>query len=382
MITTGVVGQQWRASVTPWGGLAARDGSPVIDWYVAADDRWHVPRDETAVRQSRVDGTPVVETRLRVPGGDVVQIVYSCADGGGLTVIEIANESSLPVAVAFDRRDVLTERPIVDVPIEGIELPPGSFVMPIGHRARIRVALAHASAHGGVLPALPTSSQVARGWVALAERASRFVLPEGESGDALARRVIAERCELALNGPADAGSDPALFVLGVGELVRLGEAPARAFVDATAAAVEVIAAEPRWEAGVALAAAMRLLSGAGEARAVRDVERIVSGRARSSVSDPSPEGLLVVPWLESQFAIGGKLFSHGIPSAWLGQSIEAHGIPTGTSSSISLAVRWHGARPAVLWEQAGGPVELTAPTASPTWSSREISGEVLWPAPG
>ena len=142
MISTGVVGQRWRASVTPWGGIEPWDGSPELDWFVAADDRWHVPRDEAAVRQTRVAGTPVTETRVRVPGGDVVQTIYSCADGGGMTVIEIANESSLPVAIAFNRRDVLTERPIVDVPIEGISLPAGAFVMPLGHRARIRVALA------------------------------------------------------------------------------------------------------------------------------------------------------------------------------------------------------------------------------------------------
>jgi hypothetical protein len=173
-----------------------------------------------------------------------------------------------------------------------------------------------------------------------------------------------------------------LFVLGVGELVRLGEVSPRAFVDAIAVAVEAIAAEARWDAGMALAAAMRLLSDAGETRAVRDVERIMSGREQTSATDPAPNGLLVVSWLECQFAIGGNLFPRGIPAAWLGQSIEAHGIPTGTSSSISLAVRWHGARPAVLWEQSGGPVELTAPVLAPTWSSREPSGEVLWPAPG
>src|SRR3954451_16661364 len=152
MITTGVVGQRWRASVTPWGALEAWDGSPVLDWYVADDDRWHVPRNEGAVRQARVDGTPVVETRLRVPGGDVVQTIYSCADVGGLTVIEVLNESSLPVAVAFDRRDVLTERPIADVPIEGIDLSPTSFVMPVGHRARTRIAVTHGAPGGGRLP--------------------------------------------------------------------------------------------------------------------------------------------------------------------------------------------------------------------------------------
>ncbi|HZB42412.1 MAG TPA: hypothetical protein VE487_15675, partial [Ilumatobacter sp.] len=116
-VTTGVVGRRWRASVTTWGAIEPWDGSPPLDWYVAADDRWHVPRHEPAVRQARVDGTPVTETRVRVPGGDVVQTVYSCADAGGVTVIEVVNESSLPVAIAFDRRNVLTERPITDVPI-------------------------------------------------------------------------------------------------------------------------------------------------------------------------------------------------------------------------------------------------------------------------
>jgi hypothetical protein len=377
MITTGVVGQRWRASVTPWGGVEPWDGSPMLDWYVAADDRWHVPRNEAAVRQARVDGTPVVETRLRVPGGDVVQTVYSCADAGGLTVVEIANESPMPVAVAFDRRDLLTERPIADVPIEGIELPAGSFVMPIAHRARTRVALAHANSNGGALPAVPGAERVARGWMALAARAGRFELPEGESGEALARRVVTERCELALNGPGDAHQAGALFVLAVAELVRLGELPAGTLVDEVAAAVEAIAGEITWQTAVALDAAARVLAVAGETRAVRDVELIGAARPQASPPDPAPEGLFVVPWLEAQFAVGGALFPRGIPPAWLGRSIEAHGIPTAAGSAVSLAVRWHGARPAVLWEQHGPPVLLTAPG----WSSREPAGEALWPAP-
>src|SRR4051794_40517056 len=247
MITTGVVGQRWRASVTPGGSVEPWDGSPVLEWYVAADDRWHVPRDETAVRQARVDGTPVVETRLRVPGGDVVQTIYSCADAGGLTVIEIANQSSLPIAVAFDRRDVLTDRPILDVPIEGIDLPATSFVMPVGHRASTRIAIRHGGAGGGALPGVPAASQVARGWEALAARAGGFVLPEGANGDALARQVLAERCELALNGPVDVADDAALFVLGAGELVRLGEAAAGGFVEDVARACEVTAGDVAWE---------------------------------------------------------------------------------------------------------------------------------------
>jgi hypothetical protein len=89
--------------------------------------------------------------------------------------------------------------------------------------------------------------------------------------------------------------------------------------------------------------------------------------------------VFAVPWLESQFADGAALFPGGLPAAWLGESIEAHGLPTG-ASSVSLAVRWHGARPAVLWEQSGEPVRLTSPVLAPEWASIESSGETLWPA--
>ena len=66
----------------------------------------------------------------------------------------------LPVAIAFDRPDLLTERPIGDVPIEGIDLPAGSFVMPVGHRARIRVGVAHEGLGSCALPkALPAVAQ-------------------------------------------------------------------------------------------------------------------------------------------------------------------------------------------------------------------------------
>src|SRR5262245_27376698 len=104
MITTGVVGRSWRASITPWGAVEPWDGSPPLDWWIAADDRWHVPSQEPAVRQQRLDGTAVVETRVRIPRGDAVHRVYSVGDAGGLTIVEVENESPLPIAVAFSRR--------------------------------------------------------------------------------------------------------------------------------------------------------------------------------------------------------------------------------------------------------------------------------------
>ncbi|MGA1051670.1 MAG: hypothetical protein ACO3WU_05175 [Ilumatobacteraceae bacterium] len=378
MITTGVTGSQWRASITPWGGLVPWEGPP-LDWYVAADDRWHVPAHEPAVRQVRLDGTPVTETRVRVPHGDVVQRIYSVAEG--CTIVEVENESTLPVAIAFDRRDVLTERPIASVPIEGIELPESSFVLPLGHRATLRIGIPHRASAGGRLPdGLPTARSVVRGWTLLTDRAGRFVLPEGGHGASLAERVVSERCEIALGSLPTAADDPAGFCVALGELVRMGEPPSQwlpELVDAVAA----VGPEPGWRAGVALDAADRVLAAAGEQRARRDLSRIGSKRARSLPPPEPPDDRFVIPWIERSLVDGGALFPYGLPAGWAGAPVEAHGLPTVGRSTVSFAVRWHGARPAVLWEQAGDPVALTSPVLAPDWSSDEPRGETLWPVP-
>jgi hypothetical protein len=335
------------------------------------------------VRQRRIDGTAVVETRVRVPNGDVVQTVYSVADAGGLTVVELFNDSTLPVAIGFDRRDVLTERPIADVPVRGIELPPEAFVMPLGHRATVRIALAHtAGAGAGTLPAsIPTATRTVRGWLALTERASRLVLPDGEPGATTAQRVTAARCELALGSVPHAGDDPAGLAVGLGELVRMGEPPGP-WVAELAGAVERLARVDGWDAEVGLVAASRTLAAAGESRAVSDVERIIANRRPTLPPDREPEGVLVVPWLE-RFVCSpaGELFPTGFPEHWLGQSVEAYRLPSGRRSAVSVAVRWHAARPALLWEQHGDGRELTAPVVAPGWRSQEIKAETLWPAP-
>lgn len=380
MITTGVTGSRWRASISPWGALTPWDGQP-LNWFVAADDRWHVPSEEVAVRQRRIEGTPVTETRVRVPNGDVVQRVYSVVDGGGITVIEVENESTLPVAIAFDRRDVLTERPIVDIPIEGIDLPPTACVLPLGHRATTRIGVPHRAPGDGRLPAgLPTASQVVRGWTVLVGRASRFVLPDGERGSALVETITAERCELALGAVPHAGDDPVAYCLALGELIRMGERPEHwlpELVHAVAAAGPV----PGWDADVALAAADRVLAAAGEPRARRDLARITERRAPSPLPDGVPAGLRAVAWLERLMATGGELLPTGLPSAWLGQPIEVYGVPTLAASTVSFAIRWHGARPAVLWEQSGDPVELSCPVLAPDWHATSPAGEALWPEP-
>ena len=47
------------------------------------------------------------------------------------------------------------------------------------------------------------------------------------------------------------------------------------------------------------------------------------------------------------------LMPRSFPRAWLGVDFEAHGLAIGLASTLSFAIRWHGGRPAVLWEGAG-----------------------------
>src|SRR5215203_1873275 len=218
MTTIGVLGGVWRGSVTPSGAIEQWDGRGTLEWYVAADDRWHVPADETTVRQTRVEGTPVVETRVRVPHGDVVHRAFSVADHRGITLVEIVNDSPMPVAVAFAGCPVMSVRPAADVPIEGIDLPSGSTLFPLGHHATITVGLAHSRGVGGALPGrLPTASHVSKGWSATCDRASRLDLPDQSLGTAVTRA----RCELALTGPPRLADDPVGFLLSVHQLVRM-----------------------------------------------------------------------------------------------------------------------------------------------------------------
>jgi len=96
----------WEAIVDPRGLVTPWFDGWSLDWWVGADDRWHLPSREVNVRQRLVADAPVVETAMRVPGGDVVERVYavrrSSTEGGGeLVVAEIENATKLPVALAL-----------------------------------------------------------------------------------------------------------------------------------------------------------------------------------------------------------------------------------------------------------------------------------------
>jgi hypothetical protein len=393
--TIGVTGRPWRMSVAPWGAVtpwaAPVDGRPAsLEWHVAADDRWHVPATEPTLRQQRIDGTPVVETRLRVPDGDVVQRVWAVADRGGLTVIEFENESPLPVAVAVSGLPVVTERPPSGVPARGIDLPADAVVLPVGHRSTVRVALPDGDPPPRTaLAHLPPAATVVRGWTAVVERASRLGLPD----PALVRAVVAARCDLWLDGPVDPASDPAGHVLDVAELVRMGDEAGR-WLPHLVEPVASMARRPGVDVDAALVALERLARAAGDDRAARDAARIVRTRRRRGLASAERDEPLsfaelrrgghagrFVRRVERLLVADGEILRAGVPSAWLGTDFEVHGVPTGPDSTLSYAVRWHGPRPAILWEQQGETIPLSAPVMAPGWSSPDRRGEALWPAP-
>jgi len=383
----GVVGGDWRGRVTAWGAIVPADGSPVLDWWVAADDRWHTPAEEPTCRQHRVGGTPVVETALRVPGGDAVQRVYAVGHGGGLTIVEIENASPSPFAVAVSRADILTARPPVALPISGVDAPPGSVSLPVAHRSTIRLALAHDGRGPGRLPdGLPTPAEVVRGWTTQTSSSTRLQLPVVGTSP-LAEVLTARRADLLLERP-EVRDDPEAFLVGRGQRSRLGPAALvdDLDLDLVAAHAERLARRSRrpsplrWTVDAALIAAEEVLIRSGERRAARDLRRV---RARLPLSEPTPvdppADVFALPWAERRVALDRldllDLFPAPFPDDWLGQGVEAFGLPV-AGGELGVALRWHGERPALLWD-TDVELPLRCSGLDPDWSTTSRSGEAL-----
>ena len=146
---------------------------------------------------------------------------------------------------------------------------------------------------------------------------------------------------------------------------------------------------------MALESCERLALSADDNRAASDIARLRLRRARDERRGTDTEARRIsfsdvrqgasvgrfVSGVERQICDKGELLPSGIPSRWLGDNFEVHGIPTGPRSSVSFAVRWHGERPAALWEQQGDVRRLSAPSIDSEWSTDDRSGEVLWAAP-
>ena len=396
----------WNAIVNERGSVRLNDGSQVLDWHIAADDRWHDPSTEPSVRQTRRAGVPVVETRLRIPGGDAIQRVYAVADAGGLVVIEITNESTLPIAVAFTRPDLISSRTPSPRGAQGIELPIGSVVFPVAHGSTLRVALRapNNDVANVDVERLPSFEQLQKGWLKSVEQAGYVIVPEGAVAPLVARlrsdALILSGHEIedwVTGAGGDCANDPVAYILTLQELLRMGEKltgdSAQIRVDHAARlaqSVETLLKENKkssilpWDVERALFAAQFVFSRMGENRAADDVSA-AQLRMSSAAEPPNvmPADIRAIAWVEEKMVAvqrdgSVQVFGRGIPRLWLGANLECHRVAAGPLHTVSFGIRWHGEKPALLWEVSGpAGVKLDAGICDPTWSTVESTGETL-----
>ncbi|MDH3296641.1 MAG: hypothetical protein OER95_20155, partial [Acidimicrobiia bacterium] len=105
------------------------------------------------------------------------------------------------------------------------------------------------------------------------------------------------------------------------------------------------------------------------------------------VGDPRPDSLMEAArfWRAAR----GRLFRErldideptiellpGFATSWRGGSVDVHEAAT-LYGRLSFAIRWHGARPALLWDQGDGRTTLICPALDPVWRSGDGRGETL-----
>jgi len=210
--TIGSLDSAERAAVDPAGCVTAAGRTWSLDWWIGAEDRWHLPSREVAVRQSLVGGSPVVETRLRVPSGDAVHRAYGARarDGRETIVVEIENVSKVPFAVA------LAVRPFVQASGDDVGVGEVRSVALDGPRLAIdgETALVLPRSPGRVALGTAQSGDVADvvlGGGAEPVRAAEVTCPDGLAHGALLfplAHTAVLRVVLPL-GPVGAALDPA-----------------------------------------------------------------------------------------------------------------------------------------------------------------------------
>jgi hypothetical protein len=392
----GTIASGVTAEVDERGSVAPVRARWKLGWWIGAEDRWHRAENEIAVRQRLVEDTPVVETAMRVPGGDIVQRVYGVRSGDDdAVVVSFENQSAVPVALVIVLDDVrklsvegsvvqIEKRPtiwfekepvrfawgrtveaVADVvtagdagpALESVKRGAAAFVLPLAHRTTASLIIGTAAPQS-----LPAVEQVVRGWKAQSDRGMRLVLPDDE----MQSTIDAGRRTALLT------QDDALVLARYGytdEAVAIAE---RTAPDVAARADRI--ARSRKRDATALRDAAAVLTLAGEHQAAEVARRAAASSPAGTEGTDRAELLDLRDRLVCETADGIAVYPH-VPDEWLGQGIEVHDAPT-DHGLVSWAVRWHGDRPALLWDAPVG-VRVTAPGLDPTWSSDKGKGDAL-----
>jgi hypothetical protein len=312
--------------------------------------------------------------------------------------MEISNESTLPIAVAFTRSDILSSRQPSPLGPQGIDLPTGSVVFPVAHGSTLRVALASSRATGGNvnLEQLPSGEQLQRGWLNSVERAGYAIVAD-KSLSPLINRLRSDALVLSGYHESEWGSelvgedatDDVAFLLTLHELVRMGE-KVNHHLERVVDIVEALlrknkkSAAIEWDVERALFAAQCIFWAVGEHRAAGDVLASQQRLAlASALPNAAPKDIRVIAWLDEQLVSprregGASVLRYGVPRMWLGVNMECHRVAASPEHTVSYGMRWHGEKPAVLWETSGPfGLRLDAGATDESWHSVEATGDAL-----
>lgn len=394
----GALGRPRTAQLDAVGGVALDGVGWVLRWWVGADDRWRDPESEVSVRQRRLRGAPIADTRVRIPGGDAVQVVSATRDA---VFVEVRNESPAPFVAAFDvgpaqkgavRSIALDEATVRIDDLVAIELPrpplrwttgrdlgdrwdsvtggrsrAGRFppvveragdagatlLFPVAHRAAVTLALPLETRRSGEQGsrARPDLDVIARGWRSQLDAGVRVELPD----PAWQELADAARATLLLT------TSPA----------RRPEPDAVAALEEWGHDREAIACWGTLGWRGRRRARRRQQFGRGELEGLRERASAVGTWSEG----PAPFLLALRTILARDAGRGAVEILAELPEAWRGGPLAVRDAPT-RAGRVSYAVRWHGARPAVLWECDPG-IELRAPGLDPSWSTGDAGGEAL-----
>lgn len=353
--------------------------------------------------------------------------------------------STTPVATAVaDGTDLLTSVPEPDAGIsdEQVDSRSGAAqacaVFPLPHTATLRVVI---ELGDSVRPtaAVPAIADVQRGWAKHLEAGSRYSVgdtPIQERFGVAARGLLTTwptrvGTPAAITALAEAGfgvdaprlfseldrfDDDAALLASVARWAQLGDPIPQldaldGIIGPVARAAHTVAAGPvkgpSWlpVAWSALADRLDLIEQPDVADHVRSLKLAESTPADGIEIDDllkrrSKLTQIAEPQAAARLTLGvrGRLLAESLdgfdllpalPVGWRGQTIDALGVPI-AGGTISFGVRWHGPRPAVLWEiersEADGvvprPYAITASGIDPAFRSDELSGETLLADPG
>lgn len=472
------------AIVGPKGTLGALDGRWRLEWGAGSEDRWHIAHEETAVRQSRVEDTPVFETSMRIPSGELECRVGAVADGLSRSVmIEFKNDSPGGVALgcvlsigavssatnrsatkrsannlpgtdlSVDRTNIKADGCVLlesarraggvvvcqdepwlavaagpDQPAASMKLDfsngaenaeaHAAMVFPLPHRASLVLRIA---VDGQLSDPKATLAEVAAGWRSITRDAASVDVPDQRLGEAW-KRVVPDLVIAAGSTDLLTAAEAAPY-LDLAGLHREADRARTALVIATEAgelrgrtASTAISALASRDLRVGEASGLDRLISVLIASAGADIEssallmaaaaiRLTDSRLGDQLidlhdarlgSDGESPGIPSTRVAKGAAAVVGHLIGPvgregttnidilpAVPEQWYGQPLDVRGLGT-HAGRISFSLRWHGTRPALLWDREGGPdeCEITCVGLDPAWSATDRSGEALLSAPG